>query len=545
MKKLLSSAFSLLTSVALLNSAVPLAYAADGLTYDTVEISADGESFDFGDAVEKAKMSDTAVVSSNYNYEEGAYNLGYYLDDNNAAVYMALMKLINPSMDEVTVTLPEPLVFESTSSYFDMNTEEAFNAVFGACRGGIECASFDIPELFWLNADDLLVGVKSVSQSRKFLSKKYTYTVKQLTIDPAYYPGFASFDEVFDYKEKLEEAVENFEVTGSTRYEQIKCIHDKISKFTYYDTEGQFSGSCLGSLVVPGVVCEGYSKGFKLICDRLGIPCVCIFGNYDVEKKSAHMWNYVQMDDGKWYGIDVTWDDYDGSYGYDLVYTFFLKGSESFFKEHTESTDYGPAHFTYPVISKDNYDPANAIPITTTPSVTTTTTTTATTTTTTTSATTTTAESTTTTEKPNTTTTSKTSAPPTTSTSMTSSTTTTSTSTTSSTTTASTSTTSKPTSTSTSSTTSTTTEATSATSASTTVSSSTTETTTTTNVPEKVIGDVNGDGILSVADLVRCANHVLGKEPVGLSGDINDDKVVDVFDVVLLRKLIVFKINEQ
>ncbi len=533
MKKLLSSAFSLLTSAALFTSAVPLASAAEGLTYGTVEISTDGETFDFGDAVEKAKMSGTADIGGNFNYENGAYNLGYYLDDNNAAVYMALMNLVNPSLDEITITLPEPLVFESSSSYFNMNTEEAFNAVFGACRGGIECASFDMPEIFWLNADDILVGVKSVSQSRKFMSRKYTYTVKQLTLDPACYPGFSSFDEVFEYKDKLEEAVENFEVTGNTRFEQVKCIHDTIASFTYYDTEAKFSGSCLGALVEPGVVCEGYSKAFKLICDRLGIPCVCIFGNYDEENRSAHMWNYVQMDDGEWYGMDVTWDDYDGDYGYEMVYSFFLKGSDSFFKEHTESTDYGPAHFVYPTIAKENYDPLNSVPITTTSTTSTTTSTTTTTTTTT-------STTSTTTSKPTTTstaTTSTTTKPTTTSTTTTTTTTTTTkTTTTTTTTTSATTSTTSSTTTSTSSTTPSTTSTTSST-------TSTTTSTTTTAPPQKLRGDANEDGTVSVADLVAVANHVLGGKPVGLAGDMNDDNVIDVYDVVLLRKLICFIMN--
>ena len=98
-------------------------------------------------------------------------------------------------------------------------------------------------------------------------------------------------------------------VTGANRYEILKNIHDYISKTTYYDLNAKFSSSALGALVEPGVVCEGYSEAFKLICDRLNIPCVCVFGNLIEEDNAGHMWNYVKMEDGKWYGMDVTWDD--------------------------------------------------------------------------------------------------------------------------------------------------------------------------------------------------------------------------------------------
>ncbi|MBO7396365.1 MAG: hypothetical protein J6U16_09680, partial [Ruminococcus sp.] len=365
MKRLFSSAFSLLTSAALLTGAVPPAVFAEENTPLFVDID-ESETISIGDLDGQALSGGGAAkIGSNYDYENGAYNLGYYLDENNAEVYLKMMTLINPSLDTLVVTLPEPLVIESSSWYFDINTEAASTAVFTACRSGIECASFDIPELFWLDVNNLQVGVKSVQQKR-LGSRKYQYTVYQLTISPAAYSGFSSWDEVFQYKDKLEEAVANFEVKGTTRYEKLKSIHDKITRFTYYDLEGQFSGSCLGALVVPGVVCEGYSKAFKLICDREGIPCVCIFGNYEPDDRTAHMWNYVQMEDGNWYGMDVTWDDFDGKYGFQVIYDFFLKGSDSFFQEHTEGEEYALAYFTYPTISKTDFDPTKPIVTTTT-----------------------------------------------------------------------------------------------------------------------------------------------------------------------------------
>ena len=488
MKKIFSSAFSLLTSAALLIGAPPPAVFAEDDIPQFVDID-ESETLSISDLDEQALSGGGAVnIGSNYDNENGAYNLGYYLDENNAEVYMKMMTLINPSLDTLVITLPEPLVIESSSWYFDINTDAATEAVFKACRSGIECASFDIPEIYWLDVNQIQIGVKSVQQKR-LGSRKYQYTVYQLTIAPAAYSGFTSWDELLSYKDKLEEAVANFEVKGNTRYEKIKSIHDTISKFTYYDLEGQFSGSCLGGLVVPGVVCEGYSKAFKLICDREGIPCVCIFGNYDPDEKTAHMWNYVQMEDGEWYGLDVTWDDYDGKYGYQTIYDFFLKGSDHFFSNHTEGEEYALAYFTYPTISKDDFDPTKPIVTTTTSTVTTTTTTTTTTIT---------------TAEPTTTTTEPTTAPPTTTTTTEPTTTTTTTTTT----------TAPPTTT------------------------TTTTTATTVPVPEYEYGDVNHDDTVSVADLVCCADHALGKSPSKCYEDLTDDGRIDMFDVIVLRKLL-------
>ena len=51
-------------------------------------------------------------------------------------------------------------------------------------------------------------------------------------------------------------------------------------------------------------------------------------------------------------------------------------------------------------------------------------------------------------------------------------------------------------------------------------------------------GDVNHDGTVSVADLVCCTDHALGKKPSKCYEDLTDDGKVDMFDVIVLRKLL-------
>ena len=50
-------------------------------------------------------------------------------------------------------------------------------------------------------------------------------------------------------------------------------------------------------------------------------------------------------------------------------------------------------------------------------------------------------------------------------------------------------------------------------------------------------GDINGDGILDILDVVSLVNAVLGGEYIA-SGDINGDGVLDVLDVVSLVNVI-------
>ncbi len=61
--------------------------------------------------------------------------------------------------------------------------------------------------------------------------------------------------------------------------------------------------------------------------------------------------------------------------------------------------------------------------------------------------------------------------------------------------------------------------------------------------PVRISGDINDDGAVGAADLVKLQKHLLGKEALTQEqlpyADINGDGVVDVFDSIALRKLLV------
>lgn len=503
MKKIFRSGFSLLISLAMMTSTGAFTAIADEVTVTSGVIDMSEEEINYSGFEDRGlTISDQPVVRGNYN--SGAYNYGYSLDENNAVVYMAFMKLINPSTEEFTITLPHPVQFSTTTRNFGTSEGDAFyEAVFTNCKAGMDCASFDLPELFWL--DDVQTNVKATQMPYTYnrRTRLYTFTIETLTFSPAIKSGYKDLETVLEAKAQLDAKVK--EVAGkvtenaSTRYDIIKNIHDYICLNTFYTTECIDYSSSYGALVDGNAVCEGYSKAFKIICDELDIPCVDVFGNWDKEESTAHMWNYVQMEDGIWYAIDVTWDDNDGKDGREIVYRYFLDGSLHFLTAHDPSEDFNITMFTYPEISRTAYDPNKSQATVTTMPITTTTVTTTTETT---------AEpTTTTTEKPTTTTTEK------------------STTTTTKTTTKPTTTTTKPTTTKPVTTTTQTTEPVTA--------------PVTTTVPVQPLkGDLNHDGIVSIADLVYCAKAVNCMIIPEYSCDVNEDGKMNVFDVVAMRQLL-------
>ena len=74
----------------------------------------------------------------------------------------------------------------------------------------------------------------------------------------------------------------------------------------------------------------------KILCDKAGIPCVIAVGN---SNGGGHAWNYVKMEDGKWYGVDCTFDD-QGS----ILYDYFLVGTASGNRYFGASETFGSSH---------------------------------------------------------------------------------------------------------------------------------------------------------------------------------------------------------
>lgn len=73
----------------------------------------------------------------------------------------------------------------------------------------------------------------------------------------------------------------------------------------------------------------------------------------------------------------------------------------------------------------------------------------------------------------------------------------------------------------------------------------TTTLTTTTAEPQFEYGDLNRDGIVSVADLVYCTNYALAVGNLKYSCDLNNDNRTDVFDVIIMRGIIGEKLSQK
>ena len=149
------------------------------------------------------------------------------------------------------------------------------------------------------------------------------------------------------------EQIDNAKAAGASQMELELLIHDMIIgevdyAYTAYGSPetATFAHSVVGVLDgddTTDVVCEGYAKTFHLLSNYAGLESIYGVGwSGTDENGGGHAWNLIKID-GKWYNIDLTWDDtnstdYDG-YSYD----FYNLATEEFNRD--KAHDYRPDYF--------------------------------------------------------------------------------------------------------------------------------------------------------------------------------------------------------
>lgn len=130
-----------------------------------------------------------------------------------------------------------------------------------------------------------------------------------------------------DAERQIEQMISSSVSMGSSRYETLKRIHDFIcDTVTRGSVLNGINSTVAGALLEHKADYTGYSRTFKAVCDYFDIPCEVVWGRYFIGSfGDLHMWNVVEMEDGKWYGVDMTWDDE----GREPSYDYFLNGSNT------------------------------------------------------------------------------------------------------------------------------------------------------------------------------------------------------------------------
>lgn len=121
--------------------------------------------------------------------------------------------------------------------------------------------------------------------------------------------------------------------------ERIRALHEwLIRTVTYRDPDAPYSHEAAGPLLYGLGVCEGISKAFKYLADRVGVKAALVFGEAlgGDGLWSAHAWNMVFLN-GQTMQLDVTFDR-TLSVGGPIRYDYYLLPG-SLWKDHAFGTN--------------------------------------------------------------------------------------------------------------------------------------------------------------------------------------------------------------
>ena len=128
---------------------------------------------------------------------------------------------------------------------------------------------------------------------------------------------YAGREETALAKQKYDSAADKL-IAGITpempEFERELILHDRLADHIAYE-DGDRVHDAYGALINGKAVCEGYTKAFQYLLQKVGIQSFMATGTGNGD---LHAWNIVRID-GKYYNVDLTWDDQKS----DIIYTYF------------------------------------------------------------------------------------------------------------------------------------------------------------------------------------------------------------------------------
>lgn len=244
----------------------------------------------------------------------------------------------------------------------DMETDEGADQIIECVKEAIKAVNYDRQNLFYLEVSKMEVYIV---QKRKGISVTNQLELRLSPNEISYFAdGFTSKEQVKQAQTQFENKVDQIirPIKNQTTYEKVKYVHDWLVDNVEYDSSGINSHNAYGAIIEGRAVCDGYARALRYMLGKLDVTIMFAAGNAtnSTGQTEAHAWNYVKMDDGQWYAIDITWDDPiikgGGTVSKDFKYDYFLKGIK--FKENHYDSEFfmtGDKKMDLPRIAQKDY----------------------------------------------------------------------------------------------------------------------------------------------------------------------------------------------
>ncbi len=296
-----------------------------------------------------------------------------------------------PSDNEKPVPDPAPDFGDIYQYYYEQLDDDEkmiYDGLLECAKDGSEVAGFTGIDF---NSDDDMYMVVRAAEAFLYDHREFFYYPEQVAYLGAgdyngysvlqlnkyeYFENSTSFSRYQnEFEKRVNEIVKETERNCSDDYEKAQYVHDYLVTHAAYDHKAcdeimnnpwsydpsyDQVFSAYGCIVNGDCVCAGYAAAYKVILDRLGIPCVFVCGWGDPTLKDVgHAWNRIVLD-GESYYVDITWDDgaevYDDRgeqiYPESVLYSYFNITTDDLLQTHLIETDL----FEQPECEEDEYN---------------------------------------------------------------------------------------------------------------------------------------------------------------------------------------------
>lgn len=240
------------------------------------------------ESLEEAGLADNAMLPaiSLYSDTEFTGTYGAQLSEDSKVLYDAMVAsyVTVRSAEQAKVTLNTKLVFSlnGVSTNEQLKADEGYTEAMDSFKYVIQPAFdafiYDYPEVAWLKRMDLMFSI-GLANPNEEIGGYNTGIIETVTFVPVEnYSGSSTEIAAFDV------AVNGVvtQLSGSFTEESSDCdiakaIHDYLCQaitYTNLDSETDKSDHSAAGVFLKGglVVCEGYAKAFKILCNKFDIP---------------------------------------------------------------------------------------------------------------------------------------------------------------------------------------------------------------------------------------------------------------------------------
>ena len=256
------------------------------LAAEVVDISVTaGNSIDEKASVNESKVGDSAVSSHDWS----AYvsdTLPSRLSTNERKLYDAFDDVLSTYLNNSNVSATPYKISSTNTTYYVTSSINYKNYGFSKTE------AVAIAQMFLYN-----------NPQYYFTSSVFLTTSNNIWF--TLYPSFTNGTTRANQTNSLFTTLDNWIVLcsdyESTTYLKERSTHDMMCDYISY-VIGDYDQSVYSALIQNQTVCAGYSELFSMMMNAMDIDTMVVLSD-------SHAWDIIELDDGNYYAVDVTWSD--------------------------------------------------------------------------------------------------------------------------------------------------------------------------------------------------------------------------------------------